>query len=312
MSDRRRAWTWRHAILESDLKPTTRHVLLTISCHMNDVGEGCYPTTKDLQCETGLSERAVCEHINLAVAAGWLKKFQHGFRGQKWKQNEYRPAWPKVSEDAEKGTDPDDKKALTDGQYLAKGTDAGSVEGTDPNDIKALTQGQQDKTSQETSQSLSHTAREEISAGERVCEIFNLNLGAWQMRVAEHFIAPLERVLQVRPKQATAMADLVSDLSGYSIATLQAAAASIRRARSVFPTIAQAVEACKAASKATVKPCHLRSDDERRAWRRHLEATGNRIALKLFAGGSTTMVDAELLADAMALYGDDANSEAAP
>ncbi len=37
-----RSWTWRHGILKSDLPATTRHVLLTISCHMNDLGEGAY------------------------------------------------------------------------------------------------------------------------------------------------------------------------------------------------------------------------------------------------------------------------------
>jgi len=40
------AWTWRHAILEAELPATTKHVLLTISCFMNDVGEGCYRWSK--------------------------------------------------------------------------------------------------------------------------------------------------------------------------------------------------------------------------------------------------------------------------
>jgi hypothetical protein len=49
------------------------------------VGEGCYHTTKELAQFTGLSERAVCTHIENAAKLGWLKKSQHGFRGQKWK-----------------------------------------------------------------------------------------------------------------------------------------------------------------------------------------------------------------------------------
>jgi hypothetical protein len=130
MSEASRAWTWRHAIIRSSLPATTRHVLLTISCFMNDVGGGCYPTTKQLEEATGLSERAVCKHIGIAKAAGWLIVAEHGFRGQKWKNHEYCAAWP-----VEEGTDPcsvpSDEKALT---IVPKGTD--------PNDKKALTLGQ--------------------------------------------------------------------------------------------------------------------------------------------------------------------------
>jgi hypothetical protein len=50
------AWTWRHAILEAELPATTKHVLLTISCFMNDVGGGCYRTTKELAQFTGLPD----------------------------------------------------------------------------------------------------------------------------------------------------------------------------------------------------------------------------------------------------------------
>lgn len=140
-----RAWTWRHAITQSSLAPTTRLVLLTISCFMNDTGDGCYPTTKQLAGATGLSERAVCEHISKATDAGWLTVSVHGFKGQKWKNHQYQAAWPE-----DEGTDPDDRKVLTEGQHI--GTDAGSVapekaltlvpKGTDPDDRKALTEGQ--------------------------------------------------------------------------------------------------------------------------------------------------------------------------
>lgn len=89
-----RAWSWRHALLKSDLPATTRHVLLTISCFMNDVGGGCYPTQEQLAEATGLSDRAVRQHIDIAVKAGWLVKKEHGFRGQKWRNHEYEAAWP--------------------------------------------------------------------------------------------------------------------------------------------------------------------------------------------------------------------------
>lgn len=89
-----RAWSWRHALLKSDLPATTRHVLLTISCFMNDVGGGCYPTQEQIAEATGLSDRAVRQHIDTAVKAGWLVRKEHGFRGQKWRNHEYEASWP--------------------------------------------------------------------------------------------------------------------------------------------------------------------------------------------------------------------------
>lgn len=94
-----RAWSWRHAVLKSGLPATTRHVLLTISCFMNDVGGGCYPTQEQLAEASGLSDRAVRQHIDDAVKAGWLTRKEHGFRGQKWRNHEYEAAWP--AQDAE-------------------------------------------------------------------------------------------------------------------------------------------------------------------------------------------------------------------
>lgn len=103
MSDR--AWSWRHAIAKSDLPPTTRHVLLTVSLFMNDVGGGCYPTQAQLAQATGLSERSVREHLEIAEARGWLKRTEHGFRGQRWRNHEYQAMWPDP-QDVEKGAEP--------------------------------------------------------------------------------------------------------------------------------------------------------------------------------------------------------------
>lgn len=96
----KRTWTWRHAILESDLPAITRHVLLTIGCYMNDVGGGCYPTVEALVTATGLSDRGVRKHIAIAREAGWLIVREHGFRGQKWRNHEYIAAWPEAKAEA--------------------------------------------------------------------------------------------------------------------------------------------------------------------------------------------------------------------
>lgn len=122
-----RAWSWRNAILKSDLSATTKHVLLVISCHMNDMGEGCYPSTRRISELASLSERSVCTHIDAAAEASWLQVVRHGFDGQKWARHEYRPLWPEGTEIASvpsdkgaephaEGTEPSDKKALNDVQ----------------------------------------------------------------------------------------------------------------------------------------------------------------------------------------------------
>jgi len=94
MNSNTQFYSWRQAILKSSLPPTTRHVLLTLSCHMNDAGESCYPSIELLCEETGLSNRAVITHLKLSEDAGWIEVEKHGFRGRKWARNEYKIAWP--------------------------------------------------------------------------------------------------------------------------------------------------------------------------------------------------------------------------
>ncbi|KAF1065262.1 helix-turn-helix domain-containing protein [Burkholderia gladioli] len=154
-------WTWRHAIINSTLPSTTRHVLLTLSCHVNDCGEDCFPSTKTLARETNLSERSVCTHLELAREQGWFVARLHGYGGKKWAHREYFPRIPEgfvlpdrdVPEGTETGSVPQKRrrgnKALNDVQQLVdNGTEGGSVpshealnvvpEGTEPNDTKAL------------------------------------------------------------------------------------------------------------------------------------------------------------------------------
>jgi len=121
MTAPKRAWTWRHAIINSNLDPTTRHVLLTLSCFMNEVGGSCFPSQSTLAEKTGLSERSVRAHLRLAVAAGWIDRNRHGFGGSKWRRHEYRAAWP----ESEKGN------ALGVSHYGAELAAARSEEGSE-------------------------------------------------------------------------------------------------------------------------------------------------------------------------------------
>lgn len=98
MSDRKPLFSWRHAIIQSDLPPTTRHLLLTLSVHMTDAGESCFPSTETLARETGLSKKAVIKHIRVARDAGWLRVGVAGLGrlsdNRQWKRHEYMVAFP--------------------------------------------------------------------------------------------------------------------------------------------------------------------------------------------------------------------------
>lgn len=67
-------FSWRSSICDSDLPPTARHVALTLSLHMNERGESCFPTVATLVGETGLCERTVRDAIRLLGESGWLTK----------------------------------------------------------------------------------------------------------------------------------------------------------------------------------------------------------------------------------------------
>lgn len=141
-----KVWSWRQAVQRSSLPSTTKLVLLNLSVYMNDAGDSCFPTVRQQALDTGLSERAVCDHLGRAVEAGFISKSVHGYSGQRWARHEYAATFPKnCALGSEKGTDGGSVPQ-------AKGTERPSVprdkaltltqEGTDGGSTKALTEGQ--------------------------------------------------------------------------------------------------------------------------------------------------------------------------
>lgn len=125
MATERRAWSWRQQLLKSGLPSTTRHVLLTLSCHVNDAGEPCYPTVEKLALETGLSKRVVMLHLENGKEQGWIKIERHGFSGQKWATNQYELSWPETQKGGDaksppfdEGGDFNDTKVVTQSNHL--------------------------------------------------------------------------------------------------------------------------------------------------------------------------------------------------
>jgi hypothetical protein len=66
------AWLQLMAGRHGPSNPNTRLVLFVLSLHMKKTGADCWPSAQHIAMRSGLSERAVREHIKLAVAAGWL------------------------------------------------------------------------------------------------------------------------------------------------------------------------------------------------------------------------------------------------
>lgn len=93
-------FTWRSAVCESALKATTRHVLLTLSLHMNERGGSCFPSVDTLASETGLNRATVIRQLQVAEANGWLVVSKSKGRTS----NRYVAAIPPIEQPSRKTT----------------------------------------------------------------------------------------------------------------------------------------------------------------------------------------------------------------
>lgn len=147
-----RPYTWRQAIQKSTLPSTTKHVLLNLSCYINDAGQAAFPSIDQQAEDTGLSRRAVITHLK-SVEGSWLSVSKHGYAGQKWARNEYLPRLPDEpdldvkavdcscpdlpagAKGGERGSPPFAEKVGRGGE---RGSPPSGVEGGEPDDKKAV------------------------------------------------------------------------------------------------------------------------------------------------------------------------------
>ena len=87
-------WRWAIASSQGPCSPTTRHVLQTLSLHMQEDGSSAFPSETTLATETGLTDRAVRAHLRCAQQEGWLERKLVARRGKNWKRYIYRPCFP--------------------------------------------------------------------------------------------------------------------------------------------------------------------------------------------------------------------------
>ncbi|WP_081761404.1 helix-turn-helix domain-containing protein [Methylopila sp. 73B] len=126
-------FSWQHAILKSSLEATTKHVCLTIGCHMAADGSGCWPSYSTIETESGLSRSTVILHVKKAAEAGYLAVDQRSRENGSASSNLYQPRMPEVVRQTDGGspatglgvvrqTDPHNRPSLTD-----QGTETPSV-----------------------------------------------------------------------------------------------------------------------------------------------------------------------------------------
>lgn len=73
-------FTWRAQIAKSDLPAPARHIALTLSLHMSEIGDSCFPSIATVMRETGLARGTVCKHMKTLEDTGWLERSAGGGR----------------------------------------------------------------------------------------------------------------------------------------------------------------------------------------------------------------------------------------
>lgn len=110
-------YRWVQVVMRSDLAATTRLVGHTLVTHGKSDGSGIFPSTRRLAEESGLSERAVCSHLDTLVRRGFLLRVSRkgdtaGARGF-----EYRLTEPEVLKEDQHHGRGRQRAALTDVQH---------------------------------------------------------------------------------------------------------------------------------------------------------------------------------------------------
>lgn len=134
-------FTWRRAMLDSNLAATTKHVLLTLSCRMNPSGASCFPSIETLSKETSLSRTSVMTHLQRAAELNWLAIAKRGLEGKQWKRNDYRLSFPTHDNKAVIRSEPNWKGSQRDGHKVVKEVDTSTSKSTSVNLVQRTLKG---------------------------------------------------------------------------------------------------------------------------------------------------------------------------
>ena len=68
-------YSWMKLVLNSQLPAPSKHLLLTLSYHMDSKGRSCYPTQNQLHTETSMTIKTIRKHMNLCKASGFIETY---------------------------------------------------------------------------------------------------------------------------------------------------------------------------------------------------------------------------------------------
>lgn len=125
-------WTWRDAVRQSAVAPLTKLVCYSIANYLTDVGQGCWPSTRTLMADTGLSNRSVATHIAAAVEAGLLAVERKVGGDGRFQLTRYLPRFPDNAVLARAPADMraahDDAEAETEAEIPGEGASHGDAD----------------------------------------------------------------------------------------------------------------------------------------------------------------------------------------
>jgi hypothetical protein len=89
-------WEWLDLIASEYGPPdrSTRLVLFVLSLHMTQKGQSCFPSQELIAKRSGLSVRAVRDHLNRAEQGSWIGIYSKRRKGQAWFVHEYVASIP--------------------------------------------------------------------------------------------------------------------------------------------------------------------------------------------------------------------------
>lgn len=98
MSTKKPVWSWTDAVAKADVPPLTKLVCLNIARYFSSAGKGWRVSIKEMMADTGLSNRSLATHLQLAADAKLLiVKREAGPHGQRGVTT-YIPCFPDGTE----------------------------------------------------------------------------------------------------------------------------------------------------------------------------------------------------------------------
>jgi len=90
MKTNAKIWHWRTYVIKYGPENATyKHILLTLSCYMNEVGGSCFPSITELQKTTSLTRPTIVKYLKKASSDGWIVTQKKKSKNNEFERNTY-------------------------------------------------------------------------------------------------------------------------------------------------------------------------------------------------------------------------------